>query len=429
MNQEYATHTTAGSSAGASSVPKIALVVKRAAAWRKALELSLSQQKLDEDFNKLANDLVSFSKSNVPQTYLELQLELNSDMQAAGAQSMAVDVVSPILEEIYYDDDKNASIWRIEEALRDWDDKHRPATGPKTKKTGEKVRPEVTKTTDPAPAKKVAFTKTNNADPGVGASTKGKGKEKAPAAPQPRALSKSVPRPPPSPPAVKATKRKLAESDDSTTEDPAPKPSVPAPPKKKRILSAQYVEDSDDVQDEGDDLGGVAGVNPYPCKVCVGRKEACEWLLDTTKNACRLCVLGKVKCSTMAENREALREERKALHGKKARIIKPSSSSVPEQSAQDISRPKPVPKVVPRVLAVKVGAPGRQLVTKPPGPPPVVKLAPLNRPDAHEQLYSQVDVRIAADTAAADAIDARTQQWEKKFAGEFVDLFLILNFF
>jgi hypothetical protein len=141
------------------------------------------------------------------------------------------------------------------------------------------------------------------------------------------------------------TEKRAREVSDEEGDDSVRRMAVAPPPKKKRIVSERFIEDSDD----GEDSEEVGGENPYPCSRCVERKIACEWLLDTGKKSCKGCARGKVKCSTMRENKEALRAKRRAVEKATKKGLAETEEKGPEPAAPSVTVKRPAPRPVPSV--------------------------------------------------------------------------------
>jgi hypothetical protein len=307
------------------------------------------------------------------------------------------DPLGPLLESMWFDSDKNAGIPRLQKAIGDWDEEQRAAakTTPKSVPVGA-APPNLNRVK--APVKAAAPTQptqmpTKRVDFDTGSRpTHQKGKSKA-RSPQ-RSNDdddddddkmdhrRAVPVGPPGKIRAVAVTEKRAREDSDEAEEAVLTTAAAPPPKKKRIVSERFIEDSD----EGEDGEEVGGLNPYPCSHCLERKVPCEWLLDTGKKTCRCCARGKVRCSTMQENKEALREQRRAVQ----RAAKRNALEMQEV------KPRPTPTAGPKPPTVTVKR----------AAPPVVSGV------------SQTVLRDLATAAAEREMDAKLAAWNKKFQGE-----------
>ena len=230
-------------------------------------------------------------------------------------------------------------------------------------------------------------------------------------------------------------------------------PTAQPAPKRKRIQSAEYIEDSDveqmardqrrevhDVDMDSTKELEVAGINPKPCEACLERNIQCEWLTDTTKKACRLCVKQKMRCTTMAENKEALRELREALElstsAGKTTAPKTTSPNPPAQKATSSKTPAPKATSYISAPAPKKVAPAPAAATssKPPLKTMVAQGNLRKAPRASHPPTTSSSKSVGmtkADTKAfvRDQVEKMTEEclgWkkavvdiEKKFEGEF----------
>ena len=278
------------------------------------------------------------------------------------------DAVAPLLSAMWYDVDKTAGISKLRTAIRDWDADRRAeaaaatataaaaatataaTAAAKAKKAvpAGPAPPDLSRRSFPAPAqpvktshKRVDFAKASRpTDP--------KGKAKA-VSPPPSDEDRNYKRPVAVGPPGKSrttivSEKRARESSDEEGEDSVPRKAAAPPAKKKRIVSDKFIEDSD----EGEDSAEVGGENPYPCARCIERKVVCEWLLDTGKKTCKVCARAKARCSTMHENKEALRAKRRAVEKATKKALaeteeirgQPSTSVTVKRAA-----PRPVPSV------------------------------------------------------------------------------------
>lgn len=388
--------------------------IRSANAWRKSLEASMDRQTLPLDYPELVQALVGhvLSLCRCPSDRVH-QMRLNEITPGPAVTGpLVTDILAPILEEIWEDEDKNAAIWEIQQALVKWDRRTQrmsnavpPATGP----------PILSRKTNP---KHVDFPPEAKAAALPPSKFPKKGKSRAPTPP---GSSEDEPSEPPTVHRRTSTvndKRKRVESEseeDSVGQAPARAPTPP--PKKKRVISEKYIEIS---EEEVDELSEVAGTNPYPCGTCVERARACEWLVDTTRKVCRLCASLKCKCSTIEENKLALEGRRRALllEQRRTGLSNPDMSQVKEfqEKLKPVMVAKPPPKA-------KAAPPPPAPITAPvPPAPPAPALSAIrvkkNKPAFSGTVVSGVAQAASAAAAAATAsIEAKSREWQTKFSG------------
>jgi hypothetical protein len=385
------------------------------------LEESMDRQTMDEDYPALVAALVCSQFFNVVlglMTALE-QTKVNDvaeTVKLAGA--LVSDGLASIIEGIWADEDKNKAIGQLRAKLVRWDQAQRKhtqhaaaaAAGP----------PKLTRTIKPVPppaSKNVGFATV--ATPSFSNHSQPKGKQRALSTFEDSEEDDSPPPPAKVRVAAAKDKRKRVLSD-SEEEPAAPPPPVSAgPPKKKRIISQAFVEASEDEVDELTEDPGVAGVNPHPCTTCVERKKVCEWLLDTTKKACRVCARLKSKCNTLDENKLALEDHRRLLSAEQRRtgLFNPDMSQV----AEFMAPPKTVVKVTPRVRPAAPAAPVSHAPSAQaaPAPPPPVATIRQKRPKVSATVVAG-ESRAAAATAgsAMTMVQAKSKEWEERFRGK-----------
>lgn len=338
--------------------------------WRRALEASLAEQALQGDYTYLVNRLVSApvlielkASLTLPQSRILSHLG-----QARVTGPLISDSLGPLLEAMWYEADKNAGIPKLRTAIRDWDEDQRATAEAKQKKSVpvSAAPPSLRRAKVPTPQQPAKTTqKRVEFDTGS-----------RPSAPKGKARALSPPRsddddaedemdvrrtvavgPPAKSRTVSGSEKRAREASEEEGEESVPGKAAPPPAKKKRIVSDKFIDDSD----EGEDSEEVGGENPYPCSRCLERKMACEWLLDTGKKSCKGCACGKVRCSTMQENKDALREKRRAVQkaAKRSMGEKQEGSARPMHTAVTVKRAAPpsapgVSKLVEKELDAKL---------------------------------------------------------------------------